>query len=87
MSSHPEKLLRKVLVVVDRITLRREGQKLSLLEPGTKVSRPSICTIASCRNTGGPSMSKACWHEIMSATSFVFFVLMLKSVLHNLTKH
>jgi hypothetical protein len=36
VSQHPEKLLRKVLVTVDRICSRREDAKPSLLEPTQK---------------------------------------------------
>ena len=37
VSQHPEKLVRKVLVTVDRICSRREDAKPSLLEPTQKV--------------------------------------------------
>jgi hypothetical protein len=40
VSQHPEKLVRKVLVTVDRICSRREDPKPSLLEPTQKVRAP-----------------------------------------------
>ena len=37
VSQHPEKLVRKVLITMDRICSRREDPKPSLLEPAHKV--------------------------------------------------
>lgn len=53
MSKHPEQLLRKVLVVFDRICIRREGQKLSILEPSSKVGGAATAAHARRCSTRG----------------------------------
>jgi hypothetical protein len=45
VSQHPEKLVRKVLVTVDRICSRREDAKPSLLELSSKVG---VCVVCVC---------------------------------------
>lgn len=50
MSLHPERLVRKVLVTMDRICSRREDPKPSLLELSSKVRAPRrAAPPASCR--------------------------------------
>jgi len=46
VSKHPEQLLRKVLIVFDRICLRRDGQKVTLLDHNSKVGGVKAAYIA-----------------------------------------